>query len=312
MNLRPALLPVGLLLAACSQPPAATAGPATTADSASPAADGPANCRHHAPRALELALDGVTSVSFEVGPDTLVLTGQEQATGQLSGRACAASADLLDGLQITQQREGDQLRVKLETPIRQGLSLGRERYAWLDLRGSLPAQMPLSVQLGSGDVRLTGTGALQARVGSGDLVASRIGGPVQLTLGSGDVQIDNASGLAATLGSGDLEASAITGAVELTVGSGDVKLHGIGSLSIPALGSGDIQAGQINGDVSIGSVGSGDIQLQTVTGSVRAQTIGSGELRVDQASGSLQVQQLGSGEVKHNNIGGAVQLPRKP
>jgi len=299
-----ALLPLALLLGACSPPPAASTTVATPT-----AGNGPAQCQHHQARQVALQLEGVRAISLEVGPDTLVLNGQPAADGQLSGRACASSADQLDGLQVTQKREGDTLHVRLENTARRGISLGNH-YAWLDLAGSIPSGVPVTLALGSGDVTLDNLAALDASVGSGDLQARRIAGAVNLTLGSGDADIDQAASLDATVGSGDIKAGTITGSVALTVGSGDVKLGSSGELALQALGSGDVDVGQVNSNVRIGSVGSGDITLERVSGSVDAQTIASGSLQVNQAGGDLRVGTLGSGDVQHRNIGGAVQLPR--
>lgn len=305
MNLRrtTALAPLALLLGACSPPPAASTNVAS--------GDGPAQCQHNDTRQLTLQLDGIKAISLEVGPDTLVLNARDGADGQLSGRACASSADQLAGLQVNQQREGDTLVVRLENTAKRGISLGNH-YAWLDLSGSIPTGIPVSLALGSGDVRLDGVAALDAKVGSGDLEASKVAGAVKLTLGSGDAHINQAASLDATVGSGDIKAGAISGDVALTIGSGDVELGQTGALAIQALGSGDVNADQVNGDVRIGSVGSGDITLERVSGSVQAQTIASGSLTVNQAGGDLRVSTLGSGDVQHRNIAGTVQLPRNP
>lgn len=306
MNLRrtTALAPLALLLGACSPPPAPSSGVAGNATG-----DGPAQCRHSDTRQLTLQLDGIKAISLEVGPDTLVINGKTAADGQLRGRACASSADQLAGLQVTQQRKGDTLVVRLENTAKRGIHLGNH-YAWLDLAGNIPADVPVTLALGSGDVRLEGIAALDAKVGSGDLEAGQVAGAVKLTVGSGDVEIGQAGSLGITLGSGDIKAGTVTGAVEMTVGSGDVQLKQTGDLVVQALGSGNVSAEQVNGTVRIGSVGSGDITLSRVSGSVQAQTIASGSLTVNQAGGDLDVASIGSGDVHHSHITGKVQLPR--
>lgn len=304
MNLRrtTALAPLALLLGACSPQPAASSTVAA-------AGTGPAYCKHSDNRQLSLQLEGIKAISLEVGPDTLVLNGQPAADGQLRGRACASSADQLAGLQVNQQREGDTLVVRLENTGNRGIRLG-SHYAWLDLAGSIPADLPVTLALGSGDVKLNGIAALDAKVGSGDLDASQVAGAVNLTLGSGDAHIRQAASLGATVGSGDIQAGTISGTAVITVGSGDVELGQAGELVIQAVGSGDVSAAQVNGNVRIGSLGSGDITLERVSGSVQAQTIASGSLTVNQAGGDLSLSTLGSGDVNHSNITGNVQLPR--
>ena len=70
------------------------------------------SCKYEAPRNLRLDLAGVRAVQIGVHNQSLHLTGSESAGGlTLTGRACASDQALLDGLQITQRREGDQLLV---------------------------------------------------------------------------------------------------------------------------------------------------------------------------------------------------------
>lgn len=283
MSLRPLvlMLPASLLLAACTvQIPA----------SASQGADG--HCPHNAPRSLALDLDGVTAVALELGPDTLVLTGQAGSTGQLEGRVCAAKADQLDSVQLVQRREGTVLTVRAERPTRTGLSLGRT--AWLDLRGSLPDSIPVTLRLGSGEFQASRLAALKATIGSGDVEASDIAGDITLTVGSGDVSVRRAGSLALdNLGSGELEASDITG--DLRVGN---------------IGSGDVSAERVGGHVQVGNIGSGDLTLTRVTGNVEVDAIGSGDVRAREIGGGLTVRRLGSGDIRHEQVSGPVSVPR--
>lgn len=302
------IVPLALLFTACNAQTTVAANGNNGNQATS--ADGPAYCRHNAARALELELDGVDAIRLEVGPDTVILTGHDQPGGQLSGRACASSAELLDGLQVSQRREGGTLMVKMEQPKRPGIGIG-SRYAWLDLSGQLPAGLPVTLALGSGDVGLDNIASLDAQVGSGDLDAGRVAGAIQLTLGSGDVTIKGAGSLEATVGSGDLKAEAINGVTTFTVGSGDIVLKQAGSLELMAVGSGDVTAEQVAGDVNIGAIGSGDVSLAGVTGSVNARTLASGSLQIHQVSGNLSVQSVGSGDLDYRDIGGQVQVPSK-
>lgn len=252
-------------------------------------------CQFSAAQNLSLDLNGAKGVIFDVGAQDLQLTSSASGNGRLQGRACASNQELLSTLSVTQRREGDQLVVRMER--KQGLlnfNLGSS-YARIELRGALPASLPVRVRLGSGDATVTGAPSLGATIGSGDLSASNIAGAVSLTVGSGDVVLSRIGSLQLdALGSGDVSARGISGAARIgNVGSGDVKLE------------------QVGGGVDIGNVGSGDIQLVGVGGNVSLRALGSGELQVRDVAGNLSASSVGSGDVHHSGVRGQVQLPRK-
>ncbi|QYF44370.1 hypothetical protein HZS93_04716 [Xanthomonas citri] len=70
-------------------------------------------CKFSEPRSLDLQLTGVKSVLFEVASNDLHLDASPSGGGKLSGRACAARAELLKSLTVTQKRVGDKLVVTL-------------------------------------------------------------------------------------------------------------------------------------------------------------------------------------------------------
>ncbi|WP_185817427.1 GIN domain-containing protein [Xanthomonas theicola] len=254
------------------------------------------DCKFSEPRNLKLDLAGVKKVVFDAQQNTLKLAGAGASGGafELRGRACASDADTPKQLTLRQRRDGDTLTVTLqhEGTLR-GISLGN-RYAYLDIAGSVPSSLPLQLRLGSGDADIGGVASLDAAVGSGDLHAHGVRGLVSATLGSGDIQLRDIGGLnLPTLGSGDLKASQIGGEVKIgTVGSGDLTVHGV------------------RGGVQIDSIGSGDAQLRDVSGSVAVQSIGSGDLDVSDVGGKLTVQRAGSGDVHHSGVRGSVDVPK--
>ena len=86
--------------------------------------------------------------------------------GQLDGRACASSQEWLDQLVLDQRKEGDKLVVSLRREGRDsGISLGSS-YAWLDIRGSVPDNLPLQLKVGSGDASVDNAQSLSVDVGS--------------------------------------------------------------------------------------------------------------------------------------------------
>lgn len=248
-----------VLLALLSLPLAAAAG----------------ECRYSAPRNLHDDLAGVRGVQIELHSHDLHLVGGSNTGGlQLTGRACASSQSALDNLQVTSHREGDQLIIDVGQSHSFNVGVFGVSYEYLDLQAQLPANMPVTLNTGSGDAYVSGLTQLNAQTGSGDLHVNHISGEVSVTSGSGDIELSD-----------------------------------IGSLRVGSVGSGDVQARSIQRDATIGTVGSGDVTLEHVGGSVNVSTIGSGDLVVKDVRGNLIVGAKGSGDVTHSDIGGKVSVP---
>jgi hypothetical protein len=233
-------------------------------------------CKYEAPRNLQLDLAGVRSVQIDVNSQDLHLTGSDNARGlTLTGRACASEQAMLDKLQVTQRREGDQLLIDIGNTGSFSFSLfGGSSYSSLDVTVQLPANLPVTVRVGSGDADVSGVQQLQTNVGSGDLHVRQV-----------------------------------SGKFGTSVGSGDVSATDIGSLDLGSVGSGDFKAEGIKGDARIGSIGSGDVTLRNAGGSVHADTLGSGDLDVSDVGGDFSLGAKGSGDVNHSGVKGKVSVP---
>lgn len=232
------------------------------------------DCRYSAQRDLHADLAGVRGVQIDLHSHDMHLVGNGSGGAlELHGRACASSQSALSNLQVTTRREGDQLIVDVGG---NGFSVGifGISYAYLDLQAQLPANVPVTINSGSGDAYVSGLMQLNAQAGSGDL------------------HIDH-----------------IAGDVSVTTGSGDVELSDVGSLHAGSVGSGDLKARSVHQNVTIGTVGSGDVTLEHVGGSVNVSTIGSGDLQVKDVHGDFIVGARGSGDVTHSDIGGRVSVP---
>lgn len=233
-------------------------------------------CRYQAPRNLQLDLAGVHGVQIDVNSYDLHVNGAP-GTKQLvlNGRACASDQSLLDKLQITQRREGDQLIIELGGQNTFSFHLFGSSYTNLEANVQLPPELPVAVRVGSGDATVAGLQQLRS-----------------------------------TVGSGDLHVSSIAGAFSTSVGSGDVDASDVGSLQAGSVGSGDLKARGVKGDAKVGSIGSGDVTLHNVGGSVRVDTLGSGDLSVHDVGGDLSLGAKGSGDVDHSGVKGKVSVPR--
>ena len=98
----------------------------------------------------------------------------------------------------------------------------------------------------------------------------------------------------ATGGSGTVEVKGIKGPATFTVGSGDITAQNIGGDVQAIAGSGSVELSQIQGHVQA-TAGSGDLKLSGIHGDIRAQT-GSGEVQIDQP-GDAVVVSSGSGGI---------------
>ncbi len=234
-------------------------------------------CKFHADRNLDLDLNGVRSVRFAVSAYDLHLSGGGPAgKGTVRGKACASEQEALDDLVVTQERDGDTLVVEMKNRRNGGWSGFGSHYNSLKVEATVPSNIPVKVNVGSGDAMVRNVASLDGAVGSGDLEAREIKGPVSMT-----------------------------------VGSGDVKLEQVGAVTVETIGSGDFIAKRVDGGVRIGTVGSGDAKISGVSGDIEVATVGSGDVDVDEVHGNLTVRTVGSGSVSHRSVTGKVDVPRE-
>lgn len=251
-------------------------------------------CEHSAPRELKLDLAGAKAVVFEVQQHDLRLTGAAGGASELRGRACASRAELLPQLTVSQRRDGDKLVVTLARDNPRSFSLGNQ-YAYLDIAGNVPNNLPVQLKVGSGDAQVSGVSTLSADVGSGDVEVRAVRGLVTAAVGSGDLDVRD-------VGSLNL----------LWVNSGDAKIERVGGdAKIGKIGSGDLELSGARGNVQIGTIGSGDADVRDVGGDLTLESVGSGSLGARGVGGDLSVQRVGSGDVNHSEIKGRVSLPAK-
>jgi hypothetical protein len=252
-------------------------------------------CAHSAPRQLQLDVAGAKKIRVETNQFGIDLRATADAAHSVQGRACASKAQWLPDLTVTQERKGDTLVLRLQREKDPGLSsLFGDNYAWMELTGTVPADMLVQLVVGSGDGSIDGAASASADVGSGDAVLRNTRGAVAAKVGSGDIEVD---------GAGSLNV--------LSIGSGDVKARNVaGTVEVGSIGSGDFELDGARGDVRIGSIGSGDAELRNIGGAVRIDSIGSGGADVRGAA-SLSVGSIGSGDVSHRDVTGAVELPRR-
>ncbi len=242
-------------------------------------------CEHSRSETPALDLNGITRVVVEIGADELVV---EPGQPSLAVRHCASTADLLSSSRFTVERRGNTLHLG-EGGSHISISLfGGSSYTWRDVRLTLPANLPVALDVGSGDAAVRGLSSIAIDLGSGDVALHQVG-RVEADVGSGDLAVDGATAVAVDVGSGDAVLRRVQGEVRASVGSGDVEMADVGPLASLSAGSGSIRADGVRGDAFVRSVGSGDVALRGVRGAVRVDDVGSGDVDVQDVGGDVIV-----------------------
>jgi len=139
-----------------------------------------------------------------------------------------------------------------------------------------PAGVAVRGQLTSGDVRLTGVGATDLELSSGDVLVQGATGPVRVRATSGDLRVlDAKSTVELQATSGDIQALDAAGALDLDVTSGDITV----GLATPTSVTAQARSGDINVTVPDGrykvvtSTGSGDVTVENVTDDATSKNV---------------------------------------
>ena len=138
---------------------------------------------------------------------------------------------------------------------------------------SLNGVAAVTFEASSGDLGVQHiAGALTVQVSSGDVHGEDLGSVDVRGTGSGDIRLRSVRGdvQVARSGSGDLTFDDVRGAVRIgRVGSGEVEVSRTGGdVSIDSIGSGDVNVNAIGGNFSVHAKGSGDIAHREVRGVV--------------------------------------------
>jgi DUF4097 and DUF4098 domain-containing protein YvlB len=157
-----------------------------------------------------------------------------------SGTACASSRDVLADTKLTLSRSGSELRIEAETPDSSGIFSS----AKLDFEVTVPDNIALRVEDGSGDLTIDTVASVDLTDGSGDISIRNVIGDVAVRDGSGDMKIDNVSG----------------NGVDIRNVKHDVHIGN--------KGSGSVEVSDVGGNFRVGNKGGGSIDWTRVAGHV--------------------------------------------
>jgi hypothetical protein len=227
------------------------------------------DCTHRAARNVAGPIAGVTRVVI-VGRAGTLHVGGHRGGGEVraTGTACTSSAELLNQTKLTLSRSGSELRIEAEMPDSETMF----DTAKLDFEVSVPDNVRLSIEDGSGALTIDNVGATDVIDGSGDLHIRNVAGDLSVHDGSGEMTIES-----------------VSGNVRVNDGSGDINIHDAGSVTIANDGSGGVDIRNIKGDVAIGNKGSGSVDVDGVGGNFRVANKGGGSINWNRVSGHVDV-----------------------
>jgi hypothetical protein len=235
---------------------------------------------------------GITNVVLIAGAGDFDVRGSESAKRiEAKGKACASTQKLLDEIELKTHRDGSTLYIEAIMPKIYDFKLFGSSYASLDLKVTLPNNLPVDAQDSSGDSVLENLKSLKMLDSSGDLTIRQIAGPVEVNDSSGDIKIHH------------------TGDVTLQDSSGDINLDEVGSVEITVDSSGDIDIDGASGNVHIAQDSSGDIEIVDVKGNVTIDADTSGGISVRNVGGDFTVGADTGGGIRHDNVHGKVSVP---
>lgn len=233
------------------------------------AASAMADCNHSRKLAISpIDASGVKIVRIDASAGSLEVVGSATHTIRAGGKACASTTSRLEGIELTADRRGDEVLIRVEIESTHG-SFFRRSYASLDLQVELPLGMNVEIEDGSGGIEISGVGALDIDDGSGPITV-KDSGAVRIDDGSGGIHLMNIRGdVSIEDGSGEIVVRNVAGSVRVDDGSGSLEISGAGGdVIIVDDGSGSIRVTDIRGDLRVGDHGSGGLSFDRIDGKV--------------------------------------------
>ncbi|HUP61255.1 MAG TPA: DUF4097 family beta strand repeat-containing protein [Thermoanaerobaculia bacterium] len=271
---------------------AAIAAAVTLLAAGSVLADWDDDCKYTAPRNLTTPAAGVTKVVIHAESGSLRVDGIAGATQVgVTGTACTSDDEFLDRIRLTARRQGSELHIESDIPDRTvffGFFQAR-----LDFAVTLPAGLPVTIDDGSGWIKVSNTGALLIDDDSGSIELRNIRGNVEIDDDSGEIDIDGVNGdVRISDDSGSITVKNVTGHVEIEDDSGSISVARVASLRIRNDDSGSISVQNVRGDVLIDEDGSGSIDVADI-------------------GGNFTVEHKGSGGIDYTGVKGKVRIPER-
>ena len=230
------------------------------------------DCRYSKDYDFSVDAASLESLRLDVGAGSLSVEGNAASNEvRVVATACANSRKRLDDLDLTHRVRDSDLLVRTER-YRSGsffswLSFGNT-YSYINIEVTMPSDLTLDVDDGSGGVEISNVSSLSLNDGSGSILIDNISGNVDVDDGSGSISIIGVSGI-----------------VSVDDGSGPIRIRDSNEVTIIDDGSGEISIENIHNNVIIRNDGSGGISIRDVAGNVEIGDAGSGSVDVRGVAG---------------------------
>jgi DUF4097 and DUF4098 domain-containing protein YvlB len=227
------------------------------------------------PRSARVDARGATRIVIVARSGWLRVEGR-QGTSEVvaEGTARAPNQSLLDEIKLEGTREGSVVRMEVRMPDTRNMRWDNwNNGPALDLTVTLPDNIPVEIEDTSGEVRVTGTAALDIDDNSGEVEIRDIGGALRVHDGSGELTIENVRGdVTVDDGSGEIDVREITGSLTVRDGSGSITARGIGgTVHVARDGSGGIRVVDVGGDLIVDTSRKRGVSYSGVKGRVRVE-----------------------------------------
>jgi hypothetical protein len=207
----------------------------------------------------DLSVDaaGLSRMVIDAGAGSLIVTGVEGSTSitvvaivTVEARDETMARDTIERrLELTLERSRD------EAILVSGFRSGRGAGATVDLEVSMPSDMALKVD-----------------DGSGSSVITDVRGDIIIDDGSGSIDIVNVGSVKLEDGSGSVRIHGVSGDVYVNDGSGSIEVRGVGGSVTIDDGSGSIDVEDVEQNLIIENDGSGRLTYNDVRGIVERDT----------------------------------------
>lgn len=223
-----------------------------------------------------LDLGGTEELSVQATAGDLRIRGVSGSNeARITGKICSSKEKwLADSSVETHGGQRAEIAVVLADQESGWAQMGWN-YLYLDLELEVPDHVALDVRDSSGDMDISGVGALTIQDSSGDIDVEDSFGPVSIRDSSGDIELR------------------------------DIKRE----VTIESDSSGDIRGSDIERSVLVISDSSGDIDFRDVGENFIVERDSSGDISANRVGGDFRVERDGSGEIDYRNIEGQVDIP---
>lgn len=151
------------------------------------------NCAYQETLAFTLPAEAVERFDIKTGAGTLEVLG-DSVDGQIHVQAlvCTSRKSGLVGMGVEHALRGGTQHIETRIPENQ-TTVWTSHYARIDLTVRMPAGLPVQVHDGSGELSVSGTGALVLRDGSGSAAIDSVAGSVEVRDRSGSIDVRDVS-----------------------------------------------------------------------------------------------------------------------